>query len=165
MLILQSSPWSETRADLCGCSLMYSSFCDWPPLCTLHVLGIHLWSSISYTTHPSCNHAKYQKTKEDIQNNSVKFSKLEGMATHCVLFLPESAETNILHYDFQHQLNILLRWDLLKSLAMLTTMLSTSLLPSMQVSQSSMHMLSGLILRCIWHLDYTVILTWGTGVQ
>lgn len=87
------------------------------------------------------------------------------MATHRVLFLPEPTETNILPDDFQHQLNILLRWKLLMSLARLTMMLSALLLPSVRVPQSSVHKISDLIPWYIWHHDYTVISAWGTGVQ
>lgn len=79
------------------------------------------------------------------------------MATHRVLFLPEPTETNILPDDFQHQLNILLRWKLLMSLARLTMMLSALLLPSVRVPQSSVHKISDLIPWYIWHHDYTVI--------
>lgn len=71
------------------------------------------------------------RTKEETQSWSAWLPTVSSV--------PESTEANILLYGFQHQLNIQLRWDLLKSLAVLTTMLSAPLLPPTQAPQSSVH--------------------------
>lgn len=52
-----------TLGHIVWLSLRCSWFCDQPHLCSLHTLGVQ--SSISYITHPACDHAKSQSQGGD----------------------------------------------------------------------------------------------------
>lgn len=155
VLLLQSSPLSDTGAH-CVAVLSPATFMFFA--CTVGTIlhQLHHTSSLW-----PCKVPKPRRIFRTTHLNSQSWD----MATHRVLFSPEPSETNILPYNFQHQLNVLLRWNLLMSLARLTMMLSALLLPSVHVPQSSVHKISGLMAWYIWHHDYTVISAWGTSVQ